>query len=160
MDTDTENVTNEIRALQRRADRNAHGHIRHSLRLEVINGACNFLVVIGGIIIMAASALLLGSNEPYKGAEICVAICSAVITLVGVWQVILQPDARSRKHKEWSLKFLIIEDQCRLALAASDNQQIGPLLTQYQQAVEQADFVPQHRWKSRNQKQQSRPSAP
>jgi hypothetical protein len=143
-------VTSEIAMLQRRADRNAHAHIRHSLRLQSINEACNFIVTIGGIIIMAASALLLGSDEPYRSAELCVAIISAIITLIGVWQVVLQPGERGRKHKEWSVKFLAVEDSCRLALASGKVETLDGLLTTHLMAVEQADFIPQHRWRARN----------
>lgn len=134
-------------AVERRADRNAHGHIAQALRLKLLDDIATFISAIGGAGIMAGGALILGSENPLRGVEYGIAIVGAVITLVSMWQAIWQPGLRSREHKRWAAKFSALEDACRMAATKQVNSTPADLYRQYSSVCEEADLISEFFWR-------------
>jgi len=137
----------EFEALRRRADRNAHGHISQSLRLQVFDDIATLITAIGGALVMFLSALLIGLEYANKMAEIAVAIVGSAITLVAVWQAIWQPSKRARNHHLWATRFFAIEDECRLCLGGLGSADLPKLMKEMLAVTAQADLIPEHHWK-------------
>jgi hypothetical protein len=137
----------ELEAIRRRADRNAHGHISHALRLQLLDDIATLLTAIGGAIVMAASALLIGAERPNEAVEVVAAVMGSTITLVAVWQAIWQPSKRSRDHQVWSRKFFEIEDSCRLGMSQLAPADVPRLMKDMREVSDDADLIPEHRWR-------------
>lgn len=145
----TSTICNEIAAIRRRADRNAHGHIAQALRLKLLDDVATFLSTVGGAAIMGAGALLLNAPQPEREIEIAIAIIGATITLVGVWQAVWQPGRRSQAHKDWAIRFTSIEDDCRLVQCGSSSKNIDDLFEEILEITQQADLVSEFFWRKR-----------
>lgn len=151
----TEAECDELESLKRRADKHAHGHIIHALRLQLMDDVATFITAIGGAIIMAASALLLGSENSNKTPEIVVATVASLITLVSVWQAIRQPGLRSKRHQFWGSKFAEIENECRLILSDRSEETVPSLMSRMTALSNEIDLVPERRWRQVKTKRQS-----
>lgn len=147
MGTTDDLVGAEIAALRRRADRNAHGHIAQALRLQTLHDISTFVATIGGVAVMAASAVILGASKPIREIEIALAIIGAVITLVGVWQAVWRPGERSLDHKRWAARFTIIEDDCRQLACGAGSKGLAELLGEFAAAADDADLVAERYWR-------------
>ncbi len=137
----------EIAAIRRRADRNAHGHIAHALRLKLADDVATFVATIGGAAVVAASCFLLGTTEPDHRLEGLIAVVGGGITLVGVWQAVWQPGQRARLHKQWANDFTNIEDECRLVLCGQSLQTAADLMVMLQEVNKAADLVAERHWR-------------
>jgi hypothetical protein len=143
----SENERLELEAIRRRADRDAHGHISHALRLQLFDDVATMIAAVGGALIMAVSSWLIGNDGANRSAEIAVALIASTITLVAIWQAIWQPAKRSRNHHAWSTKFLAIEDNCRLGLAGLTPADTPRLMKELLEVFEEVDLIPERRWK-------------
>lgn len=143
----SEGQRNELEAIRRRADRNAHGHISHALRLQLMDDIATLITAIGGAIVMAASALLIGTERPNTAIEVTTAVMGSTITLVAVWQAIWQPAKRSRNHQVWSGKFFQIEDCCRLGLSGIVAADLPRLMNDMREISDETDLIPERRWR-------------
>lgn len=137
----------EIVASRRRADRNAHGHIAQALRLKLLDDVATFVATIGGAVIMAGGAVILGSDHPQHAIEAAIALGGGLITLVGVWQAVWRPGERSRQHKDWAMRFTQVEDDCRLVLCGESQSTPRDLLASLNDLATDADLVAERLWR-------------
>lgn len=145
-ESSTANIS-ELVALQRRLDRNVHGHILQALELQSLNDLATFVTTIGGVVAMTLSAAFLGNSISTKWAAISLALVSGVITLVGVLQSVWKPGERAQRHKIWSAKYASLENDCRLAACGLGSKPIESIMAEIALLSDEVDLVPERLWK-------------
>ena len=141
-----EAVNSELEKLQTKFNRNSHGHLTQALRLQYFNNWATFITTIGGIVAMALSAALLGSQNANFWATISIAVVSSIITIVGVMQEVWKFGERSVRHQEWGAKYAALEQDCRLAARGLGIKTLQQIRSDMEETAMQVDLVPENIW--------------